>query len=52
VQRKLFAPKGEEVIGGWEELHNEDPCNYNASPNIVKAITRRMMGKPVARVEE
>jgi hypothetical protein len=23
VLRKIFGPKGEEVIGGWRKLHNE-----------------------------
>jgi hypothetical protein len=24
VLRKIFRPKGEEVIGGWRKLHNEE----------------------------
>jgi hypothetical protein len=23
VQRRIFGPKGEEVVGGWRRLHNE-----------------------------
>jgi hypothetical protein len=36
--KKFFGPKKEEVIRGWEELHNEELSNVPSSPNIVGII--------------
>jgi hypothetical protein len=38
-----LALKGSEVAGGWRRLHNEEPNNLYASPNIIRVITSRMM---------
>jgi hypothetical protein len=32
VLRRIFAPKREEVAGGWRRLHNEELHNLCASP--------------------
>jgi hypothetical protein len=29
VLRRLFGPKGEEVVGGWRRLHNKELCNLH-----------------------
>jgi hypothetical protein len=33
VLRRTFGPKGEEVVGGWRRLHNEELHNLHTSPN-------------------
>jgi hypothetical protein len=38
VLRRMFGCKGEEVVGGWRRLHNEELHNLYASPNIVSVI--------------
>jgi hypothetical protein len=34
VLRRIFAAKGDEVIGCWRKLHNEELRNVYTSPNI------------------
>jgi hypothetical protein len=41
--RKIFGPKGEEVVRGWRRLYNEDLHNLYASPNIIRVIRSRNM---------
>jgi hypothetical protein len=42
VLRKIFAPKREEVIGGWGKLHEELHDSYSlASIMVIKS--RRMI---------
>jgi hypothetical protein len=36
VLRRIFAPKREEVTGGWRELHNEELHNLYFSPHILE----------------
>jgi hypothetical protein len=36
--RKIFGQRRAEVAGGWRRLHNEELCNFYASPNIIKVI--------------
>jgi hypothetical protein len=36
VLRRIFGSKGEEMVGGWRRLHNEERHNLYASPNIIK----------------
>jgi hypothetical protein len=43
VLGRIYGPKGEEVMGGWRRLHNEEPHNLYASPNIIRAIISRRM---------
>jgi hypothetical protein len=40
---RIFGPKGEEVAGGWRRLHNEELCNFYASPYIIWMIKSRRM---------
>jgi hypothetical protein len=37
VLRRIFRPKGDEVIGEWRKLHDEE-LNYLYSPNIFRVI--------------
>jgi hypothetical protein len=41
--RRIFGPRREEVIGGWRELHNEEPHNLHSSPGIIQVIKSRRM---------
>jgi hypothetical protein len=43
VLRKIFGPKGDEVIGGWRKLHNEELHNLYSSPSIIRIIKSRRM---------
>jgi hypothetical protein len=36
VLRRMFVCKREEVAGSWRRLHNEEFCNLNVSPNIIR----------------
>jgi hypothetical protein len=38
VQRRIFGPKGEEVVEGWRRLHNERLHNLYGSPDIIRVI--------------
>jgi hypothetical protein len=39
----MFAPKREEVTGGWRKLHNEELQNLYSSPNISRMTKSRKM---------
>jgi hypothetical protein len=41
--RRIFGPKGDEVIGGWKKLHNEELHGLYSSPSIVRVIEARRM---------
>jgi hypothetical protein len=43
VLRGIFGPKGDEVIGGWRNLHNEELHNLYCLPSIIRIIKSRMM---------
>jgi len=43
VLRRIFEPKGEEVIGVWRRLHNEELHSLYISPNITRVIRLRRM---------
>jgi hypothetical protein len=43
VQRKLIAPKKDEVAGGVRRLHNEELCDLYFSPSILRVIKSRKM---------
>jgi hypothetical protein len=43
VLRRIFAPKRDEVTGGWRKLHNEELHNVYSSPNIFRVIKSRRM---------
>jgi hypothetical protein len=38
----MFGPRREELTGGWRKIRNEKLHNLYASPNIVKAIKRKV----------
>jgi hypothetical protein len=44
VLRRIFELKGEEVVGGWRRLHNEELHNLYISHNIIRVIKSRRMG--------
>jgi hypothetical protein len=43
VLRRIFGPKGYEVIGGWRKLHNEEFHNLYCLPSIIRIINSRRM---------
>jgi hypothetical protein len=43
VLRGIFGPKGDEIIGSWRKLHNEELHNLFSSPNIIKMIKSKKM---------
>jgi len=45
VLRRILRPQREEVAGGWRSLHNEVLHNLYFSPNIIKMIKPRRMGR-------
>jgi hypothetical protein len=54
VLRRIFGPKGDEVAGGWRNLHNEELHNLYYSPIIIRTIMSKMMRcvGHVARIRE
>jgi hypothetical protein len=43
VLRGIFGQKGNEVIGGWRKLHNEELHNLYCSASIIRMIKSRRM---------
>jgi hypothetical protein len=43
ILRRIFAPKGDDVMGVWRKLHNEELHNLWSSPNIIRQIKSRRM---------
>jgi hypothetical protein len=43
VLRKLFGPKRNKVMGGWEKLHNEELHNLYYSPSKIRINKSRRM---------
>jgi hypothetical protein len=43
VQRRVFGPKGDQVMGGWRKLHNEELGDLYPSPSIIRIIKSRRM---------
>jgi hypothetical protein len=43
VLRRIFGPKGNEVMGGWKKLHNDELHNLYSSPNIIRMMKSRRM---------
>jgi hypothetical protein len=43
VLRRIFGPKGDEVIGGWRKLHNEELHDLYSSLSIIRIIRLRRM---------
>jgi hypothetical protein len=52
--RRIFGPKGDEVMGEWRKLHNGELHNLYLPPNIVRQIKSRIMrwARHVARMGE
>jgi hypothetical protein len=36
--RRIFGPKGQEVVGDWRRLHNKELHNMYFSRNIIRVI--------------
>jgi hypothetical protein len=41
VQKRIFGPNRDEVIGGWSKLHDQELHNLYGSPNIIGMMTSR-----------
>jgi hypothetical protein len=41
VLRRIFGPKMDEAIGGWQKLHNKEPHNLYSSPSIIRMVESR-----------
>jgi hypothetical protein len=38
VLRRIFGPKGDEMMSGWRKLYNEKLHNLCSSPSIIRMI--------------
>jgi hypothetical protein len=54
VLRRMFGPKRDEVTGEWRKFHNEELHTLYSSPDIIRQIKSRRMGRAgyVARMGE
>jgi hypothetical protein len=54
VLRRIFGPKRDEVTGEWRKFHSEELHILYSSPNIIRQIKSRRMGRMehVARIGE
>jgi hypothetical protein len=43
VLRRIFGLKGDEVIGGWRKMYNEELHNLYSLPSIIRMIKSRRM---------
>jgi hypothetical protein len=41
--RRIFAPKSDEVRGGWRKLHNDVFHNFYSSPGIIRLMKSSKM---------
>jgi hypothetical protein len=41
--RRIFGPRGDEVIGGWRKLHNEELHNLYSPPSVIRMVKSRRM---------
>jgi hypothetical protein len=41
--RRTFGPNGDEIMGGWRKLHNEELHNLYSSPSIIRMIRSERM---------
>jgi hypothetical protein len=41
--RRIFGPKGDEMIAGWRKLHNEELHNLYSSPRTTEMINSKRM---------
>jgi hypothetical protein len=40
---RIFGPKGDEGMGEWRKLHNEELHDVYSSPSIIRIIKSRRM---------
>jgi hypothetical protein len=54
VQRRIFGPERDEVMGEWRKLHNEELHGFYSSPSIIRIIRSRMrwVGRVARMVEK
>ena len=45
VLRRIFGSRRDEVTGEWRRLHNEELNDFYTSPNIVRVIKSRRLGR-------
>jgi hypothetical protein len=43
VNKCIFGPKRDHVMGDWRKLHNEELYNLYSSPKIIRMIKSRRM---------
>jgi hypothetical protein len=43
VLRRIFGPKGDEVMGEWRKLQSGELHNLYSSPDIIRQIKSRRM---------
>jgi hypothetical protein len=43
VLRRIFGPKGDEVIRSWRKLHNEELHNLISLPSIIRIMKSKRM---------
>jgi hypothetical protein len=41
VLRRIFGPKGDEVMGEWRKLNNAELHNLYSSPDIIRQVKSR-----------
>jgi hypothetical protein len=41
VLRRIYGLKGDQVIGAWGKLHNEELHNLYSSPDVIRIIKSR-----------
>jgi hypothetical protein len=41
VEKRIFGPRRDEVLGGWRKLGNEELHNLYSSPSIIRMIKSR-----------
>jgi hypothetical protein len=39
--RRIFGPKGNDIVGGWRKMHDEELHNFNSSANVITIIKPR-----------
>jgi hypothetical protein len=44
VERRIFGPQRDEVMGGWRKLHNEGLRNLYSSPHVIRMMKSRRVG--------
>jgi hypothetical protein len=43
MQRKMFGPKRDKVMGGWRKWHNKELLDLYSLPGIIRIIRARRM---------